>query len=64
MSQPASFGDTLGAIELGGYFSAIILGVALVQVYNYYQRELNDNRLTKSLVCLGLVQLQEGINHH
>lgn len=50
-----SLGDTLGAIELGVLFAAVLYGVLLVQVYNYYQQHFNDGIWVKSLVKFSLL---------
>ncbi|EIM90622.1 uncharacterized protein STEHIDRAFT_152335 [Stereum hirsutum FP-91666 SS1] len=50
-----SLGDTLGAIEFGVFFAAILYGVLLVQVYNYYQQHFNDGVWVKSLLYLVLL---------
>ena len=45
-----STGATVGAIEVGVFFSSILYGAMLVQMYNYYKHNFDDIIAIKILV--------------
>jgi len=44
--------DSLGAIELGVLFSALLFGLVIVQLYTYYRACFNDGWLINTLVSI------------